>query len=826
MGIKLISDFTLRSKAFLDDRVSIDKIKDLKDWDFSTVGLPEGFEVYCAEDSKWYIYNNATEDPETGKFRPRTADGIEALIHSSTGESSIVIYNKRGGAPMPMAMGRGSFAIGGVEEGKVAAAIGDWSFAFGKASVTTGSQCFSVGGRNVIGGDHSFGFGGFNEVDGIESMALGFHNTISANSSTVMGTSNSVNGLSSNVFGFNNRATHTNTLIAGRNLNSHHIDSLVFGKYNNLYEEDDFLVIGGGTAENDRTNLLKLKRNGDFFISGKFSQEGVASEPYDVINKQYIDDHVLTKLEFSDAMFMVKQATLKADNAAAAAKSVADVIKGLGVTFSANESKRIAAETKRADGETARRTKEDERVSSEQARQSAEVKRQADTSKAVSDCDEAAEDAREATIGLTDRDNSIGNLKWMNGDMVEGIPFDKDKHVFWNGALSVAWDCVGWEGGYILLKVYSSALRKNIVEITKGGTNTYIRTLNKDGKTLIGTLFNWTNVGNLQTRHNIICLDFNSREAGGFECGKLYKDTFVSIPDLSIHQDNLNWRLTNGDFDSAVISFGLDITSYKSFLGFFNFRMTDVIANDLCKRGLYFTEQVPLYRRGDFAGEKNVIKKYTTGWGATGSGASVVYSEERLIVTCLAENDNFYITQGNRWAYKENIRNNSYRCKLIVKSGSIKPRGFLMNGRANIIVVDESGSDVTGSFLGVGTYYMTCYDYKSTVSTPNDQYVFNSAIPEEGCEFELSELFIQPMCTFLQCVVKDVANNYINVNNEDYYPFIGDATPNDMIKPALYGAGTPSIKADFISQLYVNTEDGSAYVAKDVMSNVWKKITE
>ena len=496
------------------------------------------------------------------------------------------------------------------------------------------------------------------------------------------------------------------------------------------------------------------------------------------------------------------------------------------------ETERLSAESNRVSAEVLRNTKESERLAAEELRIAAENERQVDTAKAIEDCEVATEEVREATTGLTDRVNSIGNLKWMNGNMVEDIPFDKNKHIFWNEALSIAWDSFRAHPNYSsfgILYIYSKELRKDIFRVVKYGNQTQIHTSNgSEYYDYYKTTFDYDDISSLQTRHNIACLDFVKGEVGGFTNGEFSSNGYVKsekTETLKTHRELLNQMLESGVMDEATISIGRNIVDYKSFISLYGFRMTDKIANDLCKRGLYFTEQVPLYRRGDYASSTNVLTKYTSGWRLSESGG-IEYSQDCITVERLTSHHNFYVVRDGGWSYMENKRRNTYSCKLTVLSGSMKPRGFLINGRAEIVVTNEAGEDLTDEFLTAGIYYLNCFDYISDNGNSNDHYVFNTVIAEGGCRFSISEFYVKPMTTFLQCVVKDVANNYINVNNEDYYPFLGDATPNDMIKPALYGTGTPSIKADFISQLYVNTEDGSAYVAKDIMSNVWKKITQ
>ena len=80
MAIIITDKFQLRQKNFLDDRQGIaSSVSALKSWNYSTVPIPEGFEVYVG--GVWYVYRSShTDDPVTGKFRTRTdSDGVDDL---------------------------------------------------------------------------------------------------------------------------------------------------------------------------------------------------------------------------------------------------------------------------------------------------------------------------------------------------------------------------------------------------------------------------------------------------------------------------------------------------------------------------------------------------------------------------------------------------------------------------------------------------------------------------------------------------------------------------------------------------------------------------
>lgn len=97
MAIKLPSNYTLRSNAFLDSRQGPHVKSDLKSWDFSENPIPLGFEVFVLEESNgkvieenWYTYNTAWNE-ETGYFKLRVIQENSSLetttpIPPSSGE--------------------------------------------------------------------------------------------------------------------------------------------------------------------------------------------------------------------------------------------------------------------------------------------------------------------------------------------------------------------------------------------------------------------------------------------------------------------------------------------------------------------------------------------------------------------------------------------------------------------------------------------------------------------------------------------------------------------------------------------------------------------
>ncbi len=75
MAINIGTNFSYRGQNFLDQRQGLAKTTaDLLSW--SEI-VPEGFEVYCSENSKWYTYRSDFSSIETGHFKLRIDSELE-----------------------------------------------------------------------------------------------------------------------------------------------------------------------------------------------------------------------------------------------------------------------------------------------------------------------------------------------------------------------------------------------------------------------------------------------------------------------------------------------------------------------------------------------------------------------------------------------------------------------------------------------------------------------------------------------------------------------------------------------------------------------------
>ena len=74
MAINIGTNFSYKGQQFLDQRQKVATKRDLLSW---STAVPEGFEVYCEEDGKWYIYDSESNNPLTGLFKIRIEKELE-----------------------------------------------------------------------------------------------------------------------------------------------------------------------------------------------------------------------------------------------------------------------------------------------------------------------------------------------------------------------------------------------------------------------------------------------------------------------------------------------------------------------------------------------------------------------------------------------------------------------------------------------------------------------------------------------------------------------------------------------------------------------------
>lgn len=83
MAVKIASNFSLKSKKFLDDREEFDTILDMKN--FPENSIPNGFITYNKETNKRYEFNSSNvNDVDLGKWRETSIESVDTITKDET----------------------------------------------------------------------------------------------------------------------------------------------------------------------------------------------------------------------------------------------------------------------------------------------------------------------------------------------------------------------------------------------------------------------------------------------------------------------------------------------------------------------------------------------------------------------------------------------------------------------------------------------------------------------------------------------------------------------------------------------------------------------
>lgn len=140
-------------------------------------------------------------------------------------------------------------------------AIGNGSAAFGYHNKVDGNQCYAMGNTNITSGDNNHLKGNSNTVSGSHNHVDGRSNTVSGSHNKVSGDANTVDdGSLNDVSGRLHEVTGSLNVVRGNN-NIASGNQVVLGRYNKP-ESDKILIIGNGTSDNNRSNILTVDASG------------------------------------------------------------------------------------------------------------------------------------------------------------------------------------------------------------------------------------------------------------------------------------------------------------------------------------------------------------------------------------------------------------------------------------------------------------------------------------------------------------------------------------------------------------------------------------
>ena len=141
---------------------------------------------------------------------------------------------------------------------------GNYSTAFGTGNTITGRRSFSVGASNTITGDNNTALGVNNTASAGGALVSGYSNSSTGSFGTAIGYENdALNGLAPIAIGSRNTANGgTSPIAIGYGLYANGTPyGCALGHFND-WNNGDILEVGNGTADDARSNALRIKSDG------------------------------------------------------------------------------------------------------------------------------------------------------------------------------------------------------------------------------------------------------------------------------------------------------------------------------------------------------------------------------------------------------------------------------------------------------------------------------------------------------------------------------------------------------------------------------------
>ncbi len=210
---------------------------------------------------------NTTETwPSERPFNSSTKIGLWVLSSAANGGNAIAIGNNtRSAGSSSVTFGYQNVATGAYAFafGYQAFASGMASFALGYLSLATGSYATALGFKSTAVGSYAISTGMSSLATGAYSLATGAYSTASNSDAIAMGSYS--------------KAMHTNSKVLALYGVSGAESQTVFGKYNT--QTTDALVVGWGTADNARANIMTLSTAGALTLASGLTLGGTITLP-------------------------------------------------------------------------------------------------------------------------------------------------------------------------------------------------------------------------------------------------------------------------------------------------------------------------------------------------------------------------------------------------------------------------------------------------------------------------------------------------------------------------------------------------------------------
>lgn len=155
-----------------------------------------------------------------------------------------------------------------------------------KADTLIGNKSVAIGGNNEASSTYSVAIGYDNVSKAGASIALGAANTASGNRAVALGVGNTASGFGSFAEGVGNVASGNCTHAEGYHTIATGTGQHVSGKYNTEDTSNTYAcIVGGGNADNNRTNIYTLDWDGNGIYEGYvFAYGPIAEQQSSLIN--------------------------------------------------------------------------------------------------------------------------------------------------------------------------------------------------------------------------------------------------------------------------------------------------------------------------------------------------------------------------------------------------------------------------------------------------------------------------------------------------------------------------------------------------------------
>lgn len=207
-----------------------------------------------------------------------SAPGVALDVEASTGGAATIGSGNTASGTSSVAMGISSNASGqnSVAAGYMATSGGVASMALGNVVDASGHSAVALGRNTEAIGDNSTAMGYQTDATGQQATAMGYTTVASGQDATAMGSGTTASGDASVAMNSVTTASGSVSTAMGYHTTAQAYGSVVIGKYNVIsgtpgswVDSEPLFVIGNGTSDAARSNVMLVRKDGDTEIYGQ-----------------------------------------------------------------------------------------------------------------------------------------------------------------------------------------------------------------------------------------------------------------------------------------------------------------------------------------------------------------------------------------------------------------------------------------------------------------------------------------------------------------------------------------------------------------------------